>query len=266
MNLGVEIGGTKLQVGVCDRHGRVLLLLRDAVDRSRGRAGILAQLQAMIPRARSQFPVRAIGVGFGGPVDAAAGRVVVSHHVAGWSGYRLRAWFEKRFGVPALIENDSNCAAFAEATLGAGKGNAVVLYSNIGTGIGGGLVIGGRLYSGKCGAMEIGHLRFDRETVESQASGLAIERKRVTLEHAARRYGEALAAAITLLNPDIVVIGGGVSLADAKFWRPLRAAIQQNVFPPYRRNHTIVPAKLGESVVVVGAAQLAGQLSNQAAC
>jgi glucokinase len=75
-----------------------------------------------------------------------------------------------------------------------------------------------------------------------------------------------LAAAITLLNPDIVVIGGGVSLADAKFWRPLRAAIQQNVFPPYRRNHTIVPAKLGESVVVVGAAQLAGQLSNQAAC
>ena len=256
MYLGVEIGGTKLQVAACDKRGQVRELIRAAGNRRLGRAGILRQLEGLVGAQRG---VRAIGVGFGGPVDSATGRVVKSHQVAGWSGFELRRWFEKEFALPVVVENDSNCAALAEARCGAGRCKRVVLYSNVGTGIGGGLVVDGTLYNGRFGAMEIGHTKFGGQTVESLASGLAIERGVSSVTEAARWYGAAIANAITLLNPDVVVIGGGVSLAGEKFWRPLRTTVNKLVFPPFRNNFRLVPARLGETVVVVGAALLAAE-------
>jgi glucokinase len=221
--------------------------------------------------------VNAIGVGFGGPVDAERGRVVKSHHVAGWSGFELRRWFEKQFGLPTVLQNDSKCATLAEARLGVGRGKRVVFYTNIGTGIGGGLAVDGQLYNGRFGSMEIGHTRLVAPdgrsitvrrssqnsttvvTLEMVASGLAIERGDSTIEEAARWYGAAIANAITLLNPDVVVIGGGVSLAGSTFWRPLRHTVRELVFPPFRNNFELRPSALGETVVVVGAALLAAE-------
>jgi glucokinase len=229
----------------------------------------------------ADHPVQAIGVGFGGPVDTARGRVVTSHQVAGWSGFPLRAWFEKQFGLPVVVENDTNCAALAEARFGAGRGKGVVFYTNNGTGIGGGLVIDGALYNGRLGALEIGHTVFPFvgplpsagegrtprgvtrptmnrwATIESLASGLALEQGVTTVPEAARWYGMAIANAITLLNTDIVVVGGGVAMAGKQFWEPLRQTVRQLVFAPFRPNARLVPAGLGETVVVVGAAWLA---------
>jgi glucokinase len=256
--LGIEIGGTKLQAGLCDERGRLRQLSRVPVNRRAGRAGILRQLEAIAPPMLAG--AQAIGVGFGGPVDSVAGRVVRSFHVSGWDGFALRQWFERKFGAPVVVENDSNCAALGEALCGAGKGKRVVFYTNLGTGIGGGLVIDGKLYSGRYGAMEIGHTRIGSNCriVESLASGVAIERGVSTLRQAAEHFGVALANVITLLNPDIVVVGGGVPLAGERFFGPLRASVARLVFAPYRKNYRIVPARLGESVVVVGAALLAG--------
>ncbi len=254
MYLGVEIGGTKLQFGVCDRRGRLLALRRAPVERRAGRAGILRQIQIALAEFHR---VTAIGVGFGGPVDSERGCVVKSHQVSGWTGFELRRWFEKQFGLPTVVENDAKCATLAEARFGAGRGKRVVFYTNIGTGIGGGLVVDGQLYTGHFGSMEIGHTKIGDKTVEELASGLAIERGVSTVEEAARWYGTAIANAITLLNPDVVVVGGGVSLAGAKFWRPLRQTVRDLVFPPFRNNFKLVPAVLGETVVVVGAALLA---------
>ena len=159
MFLGCEIGGTKLQVGVVSGRGQLRQLVRLPVDRAAGRAGILRQFTQIIPGILRDYPVQAIGVGFGGPVDSGRGRVVRSHQIAGWSGFELRRWFARQFQLPVAVENDSNCAALAEARTGAGRGERVVFYTNIGTGIGGGLVIDGQLYSGRYGAMEIGHTR-----------------------------------------------------------------------------------------------------------
>ncbi len=260
MFLGVEIGGTKLQVGVCDRKGRLKYLVRTAVERKRGRRGILQRLTQVIPPLLARYKVEAIGVGFGGPVDFPRGRVVHSFHIVGWDGFDLKRWFERRFKLPTVVENDTNCAALAEALVGAGKGKRAVFYSNVGTGIGGGLVIDGTLYNGRCGAMEIGHTRFFARgrwrILEEFSSGLSIERGKTTLAQSAKYYGAALANVITLLNPDIVVIGGGVSRAGGSFFRPVREQVAQLVFQSFRRNFRIVPAALGESVVVVGAALL----------
>ena len=264
MVLGVEIGGTKLQVGVADARGHLRQLLRLPVDRTAGRAGILRQLADRIPPLLHRSKVQAIGIGFGGPVDCQRGRVVTSHQVAGWSGFPLRQWFARQFHLPVVIENDSNCAALAEARCGAGQGHRIVFYTNVGTGVGGGLVVDGRLYSARYGAMELGHTRWpDRQkfpTVEKLAAGLAIENGQSTVAQSARVMGVAVANVITLLNPDVVVVGGGVTKAGAKFFRPLRAIVQRLVFAPYRQNYRILPAQLGDSVVVSGATLLAAEL------
>lgn len=275
MFLGVEIGGTKLQVGVCDRRGRLRTLERRSVERERGARGILRQLEKIVPSVLSRYDVEAIGVGFGGPVDFVRGRAVTSHQIAGWDGFPVRQWFERRFKLPTVVDNDQNCAGFAEAVCGAGRGKRTVLYVTVGTGIGGGLILNGEIYNGRFGAAEIGYTRFcapdqfgsnrkrsllqkaDFPTLESLASGLTIERGVSTVAQAAKYLGVAVANAIALLNPEIVIVGGGVSLAGDQFFRPLRQTVERLVFPPFRGNCRIVPSKLGQAVVVVGAALLA---------
>jgi len=117
--LGVEIGGTKLQFGICDRRGRLLALRRVPADRRGGRRQIMSHVIHELTPLLAKWPVRGIGVGFGGPVDSERGRVVKSHQVAGWTGFELRRWFEKEFGLPTVVENDAKCATLAEARLGA---------------------------------------------------------------------------------------------------------------------------------------------------
>ena len=264
MYLGCEIGGSKLQVGVCDRRGKLQQLVREPVVRRNGAAGILRQFQRLIPPLLANHSVRAIGVGFGGPVDIESGTGIVSHQIKGWDNFQVRKWFRRQFGLPVALENDQNCAALAEAAIGAGKGLRRVCYITVGTGIGGGLVIDGQIYNGRYGAAEIGHMRLWHtgrwRTVESLAAGLAIEQGISTVPQAARHLGVAIANTIALVNPDIVIVGGGVSLAGQKFFRPLRQRVRQLVFASFQNNYRIVPPQLGQSVVVVGAALLAAEL------
>lgn len=259
MYLGVEIGGTKLQVGVCDARGRLRALQRRSVERKNGARGILRQLEEMIPALLRAHRVSKIGVGFGGPFDIETGRAIRSFQIAGWDGFPVRQWFERQFKLPVVVENDQNCAGLAEAKCGAGRGLRRALYITVGTGIGGGLILDGEIYGGRYGAVEIGHTWVGKHRLESVASGLAIERGISTVPQAARYLGLAVANAIALLNPEIVIIGGGVSLAGEKFFRPLRRTVARHVFPVFRNNFKIVPAGLGESVVVVGAALLAAR-------
>jgi glucokinase len=259
MFLGCEIGGTKFQVGVCDRLGRVRALERRTVERKKGAAGILQQFIDVIPPLLKNDPVTAIGVGFGGPYDRERQRAVTSHQIAGWDGFPVRQWFRRQFGLPVFVDNDQNCAALAEATVGAGKGLRGVFYVTVGTGIGGGLVIDGQLYNGRYGAAEIGHTVIGTQRLESLASGLAIERGVSTVPQAARYLGVAIANTIAIVNPDIVIVGGGVSTAGEKFFRPLRATVKRLVFPVFAGNYRIVPPQLGPAVVVVGAALFAAR-------
>lgn len=160
--VAVEIGGTKLQVALGTPEGRIVDVERGSVDPARGAEGILAWLDSAMAQVLGRCPgdgrCAAIGVGFGGPVDSATGRVLVSHQIAGWEGVQLKHWFEERYGVPCCVENDANTAGWAEYCLGAGKGTNTFVYCNIGSGIGGALVVDGKLYNGQgLGACEIGH-------------------------------------------------------------------------------------------------------------
>lgn len=178
--LGIEIGGSKLQLVLGDETGHIRERRRLLVDRAQGAEGIRQQVEQTIPELLGQGSIDAVGVGFGGPVDWRAGRIACSHQIAGWSGFDLAGWLRPLVNAPVVVENDSNLAALGEATLGAGAGLDPVFYFNMGSGVGGGLVVGGAIYHGATpGEMEFGHLRLEPggTIVEARCSGWAVDKK-----------------------------------------------------------------------------------------
>lgn len=177
--LGLEIGGTKLQLvaGASPRH--ILLRQRLIVDRTWGAAAICEQIKAALAQ-WAGIRWRAAGIGFGGPVDWRSGRICCSHQVDGWKDLNLRSWLENLIDAPVAVENDANLAALAEARYGAGYDFTPVFYTNSGSGVGGGLIVDGQIYHGASpGEAEFGQLRLapDGLTVEDHCSGWAVDRK-----------------------------------------------------------------------------------------
>jgi glucokinase len=320
MFLGIEIGGTKIQLGLGAGDGTLVAQWRGTVDVLAGPDGIRAQIRSALPELLlesrlDRTQVRGVGIGFGGPVDDARHTVVKSHQIQGWDEFPLCDWITDLTGWPVVLGNDADVAGLAEALFGAGKGMSPIFYITIGSGIGGGLIIHGEIYRG-CGrgAAEIGHLRIKTssvgdpdggacdpvETLEQQASGwgiaayaercvnrakpirsslyaLVVEQKRgLTASDVAEavRRGDSFAESvwknsvsvladgicqvIALLCPRRIVIGGGVSLVGEELlFEPLRNMVAERVFKPFGDCYDIVPAALGEEVVVHGALALA---------
>jgi len=300
MFLGIEIGGTKLQLGVGPGDGTFVVPPEPIfIDRAAGAEGIRREIVKRASLLVRKHDVARIGFGFGGPVDEARGRTITSHQVAGWNDFPIVQWCRDALRLPAVVGNDADLAALAEARFGAGRGRDPVFYVTVGTGIGGGLVRGGRLYRGfGPAAAEIGHLRpgpaavEPHDTVESIASGLALERavqtladdpafaghatltpqdlataagrghapSRAVLGRAIDTLGWAIAQVVTLLAPQAVVVGGGVAnMRDVPFYDQLRAAVDRYVFPPLKGTYELLPPALGEAMVVHGALAVASE-------
>ena len=178
--IGIEIGGTKLQIVAGDAAGRIARRWRAVVDRRRGGPGIQEQIRAGVAELSADARPAALGVGFGGPVDWRGGRVHCSHQIEGWEDFDLAGFLRGLCDCPVAVDNDANTAALGEAARGAGVGLDPVFYVTLGSGVGGGLVSDGRIYHGAPpGEAEFGHLRLSRDgtTVESQCSGWAVDRR-----------------------------------------------------------------------------------------
>jgi glucokinase len=189
MFLGIEIGGTKLQLGLGEGDGTLRARWRGDVDVQAGGEGIRRQILEAVPSLLTQaglveHQVLGVGIGFGGPVDDHTHTVIKSHQIEGWDNFPLADWIRDMLGWPAFLGNDADVAGLAEALFGAGKGLSPIFYMTIGSGIGGGLIIDGEIYRG-CGrgAAEIGHLRIKPSgnpqapiILEELASGWAIGR------------------------------------------------------------------------------------------
>ena len=198
--IGIEIGGTKQQLVAGDAEGNILDRRRFSVDPADGGPVIRERITEELPTLIAGHQPERIGVGFGGPVDIAAGTVAVSHQIEGWSGFPLRDWLSELTSLPVVIENDANAAALAEALRGAGRGFDPAFYMNMGSGVGGGLVVGGKIYHGDTpGEVEVGHLRLDPSgiTVEERCSGWAVDR---AIRSALSNHPESL---LTTLCDDI---------------------------------------------------------------
>jgi glucokinase len=159
LTIGVDIGGTKVAAGVVNEEGAIIDTTRrdtPADDPMRTADVVADAVRELVV----MHDVAAIGLGAAGFVDAERSTVMFAPNLA-WRDEPLRAAMEQRLGLPVVVENDANAAAWAEARFGAGRGEDYVIVITVGTGIGGGIVVGGQLLRGRFGvAAEIGHLNI----------------------------------------------------------------------------------------------------------
>lgn len=198
LTIGVDVGGTKVAAGVVDEDGKILAsALRDTP--SADAAETVEVITDIIAELRDSHDVAAIGVGAAGFIDASRSTVVFAPNLA-WRNEPLRASVERASGLPAVIENDANAAAWGEVRFGAGKDVASMVMLTIGTGLGGGIVLDNELYRGQNGmAAEIGHLTVvadgrrcpcgNRGCWERYASGRALVREARDMSDVAPEYG-----------------------------------------------------------------------------
>lgn len=288
--IGIDLGGTKIEGIVLDADGRSIWRQRVATESERGYAHILRRVEEMVDACRRVAPeCGTIGIGTPGAVSADG--TMKNCNTTCLNGRRLPQDLTQRVGLGLRVENDANCFALAEAVAGAGREAALVFGAILGTGVGGGIVYRGELLRGPHHiAGEWGHHSIDpqgpkcycgqRGCVERLIGGPALEEQYAALtgrpaavaaivagfragEAAAShimqqfvdRFGRALANVISILDPDVIVLGGGLSHID-ELYSLGRQAIAGYVFndelrTPLRRN------LLGDSAGVVGAAMLA---------
>ena len=309
LTIGIDVGGTKIAGGVVDESGQILATARrespatdtDAIEQA---------VEDLVVELRSNHEIAAVGVGAAGFVDAHRATVLFAPNLA-WRDEPLKRDLESRIGLPVVIENDANAAAWGEFTFGAGEDVDDFLLVTVGTGVGGGVVLNGQLHRGAFGvAGEIGHLRVvpgglicgcgNRGCWEQYASGTALVREAreqaskgsliarslldlvggdveaidgplITkaandgdafaieqLQVLGRWLGEGIASLTAVLDPAVVVIGGGVSAAGELLLDPVRAHFTANLTGrTYRPALEIRAAKLGNQAGLIGAADLA---------
>ena len=284
--LAVDIGGTKFSLAAFDGNQ---LLLRESrsTDRNGGPDWMFSQIQEIFSfwREKKAFQPDYCGIGFGGPVDFPSQTVTLSTHVEGWARYPLVQNITELTNAPTIMDNDANVGALGEAVFGIAKQLPYVLYLTLSTGIGGGIVLNGSIYRGADSfAGEIGHINIvpdgpeclcgSRGCLERMCCGLWLEHdygqsaKELMYDpEFVRKYvvylARGLKAALMLLNPSCIVIGGGISKAGDRLFGPLRQELNQQMTAWSRARRNVVPAQLGDDSVLYGAQALAQTISQR---
>jgi len=279
--LAIDIGGTKFSMAVFE-GGRMIRRESRATDAAGGREWMLGQIRGITESWRREFTFERCGIGFGGPVNFAAQRVVLSTHVGGWRDFDLCGFVSDLARAPVVMDNDANVGAIGEAEYGAGKGYSPLFYMTLSTGIGGGIYEDGRVWRGADSyGGEIGHLTIRPDGPECLCGARGCYERMCCGLWLARDYGKpakeliedeafvsryvvdlamGLKAAIMLLNPQRIVIGGGISKAGDRLFVPLRAELRRQITSWSAARIDVVPAALADDSVLYGAAALARQL------
>ncbi|SEF18834.1 ROK family protein [Jiangella alba] len=292
----VDIGGTKIAAAAVDADGAVTRLRTVGTPSGAGPEAVLQVVRDLVGDLRD---VRALGVGCAGVVDPATGDAIsATDTIADWAGTPLRSELSGRLGLSVTVVNDVHAHAVGESWHGAGASAGSMLLVTAGTGIGGAWTVAGHVVVGAGGAAgHVGHVPVAAAAgrrcgcgaeghVEAVASGPAM-----TAEYARRSgtrvsslsevvtaaeagdeaaidvltgggaaLGSAVGGIVNVLDPDLVVIGGGVAAGGAHWWSALRAAATAELLPA-TRGVRIVPSTLGGRAALIGAARLAWRVA-----
>lgn len=312
--VGVDLGGTSINVGVVPLEGGTVLGMRSLPTRAeRGAKFVVDRMVGMVRDALKDAyregdltEDRILGVGLGspGPLDRSTGTILSTPNL-GWRNFPLRDLVANELGMSAALDNDANAAALGEWWWGAARDRTDAVAVTLGTGIGGGIVVDGRVYHGASDvAGEIGHMTIDSTgrkcscgnygCLEAYASGPAIAARAVeglesgsasalvdlvdgdleeitaatvyeaivagdpyateVMRETAKFLGTGIANLINVLNPEMVVICGGVTRAGSHLLEPLQAEVRRRAFREASEACEIVTGELGDMAGVIGAA------------
>lgn len=292
---GLDMGGTQLKFGLLDEEGRILFKDKASTPSSiAGLFGLIRQVWEDLKKIKNQN-IAAAGLGFPGIFSAKDQKILQSPNYPELDGFDLRLPLDHLFDIPYWIDNDANLAAYGEWTCGAGKGVQSLILLTLGTGVGSGLILGGDLWHGACGfAGEMGHIIVNPDgercccgaqgCLETEAAAGPIVRNynslrsadeditseevfqrakkgdeaaRKSFERAGYYLGIGLGIAINLLNPEKILLGGGVmESGDLLMPRAIEEA-QQRSYKASFSCCSIERASLGNDAGLIGAASWA---------
>ncbi len=287
MIAGIDLGGTQVRVAVARSDGRILATSRTHTSALRTPRHVVEWAAERITRLSDGEPVRSVGVGAPGPTDPVRGVLVNPPNLPGWKNVPLAAMLREVLDCPVYLENDANLAGLGEHRHGAGRGSGTMVYITWSTGVGAGLILNGRLFSGAHGtAGEVGHMILDPNgpldscgqhgCVEVYCGGGALSRATGTsweelfdeatagngeaaarVREAATYMGYALINMTNLFDPEVIVMGGGVT----RSWRQVAPVMEQVVrsspFIKPSRRPRLRRARLGDRAGQVGAVEWA---------
>jgi predicted NBD/HSP70 family sugar kinase len=276
LRLGVDLGGSKIEVAVLDESGREIVRRRTPTPRA-GYDVALQELARFIQEAEKEAGGRCtIGIGMPGTIHPRSGRVINAYNTP-FNGRRLKHDLEERLGREIRFANDANCFVLSEALDGAAADAGVVFGAILGTGVGGAVVVHGRALDGHHGiAGEWGHTPLPWMTreeypgpmcncgrlgcIEQWCSGPALAREKhargeeTALAIYVDRLARALSLVVNFLDPEVIVVGGGVS-REKRIYASVPEILPRYVYAP-AADTPIVPAKWGDASGVRGAAML----------
>ena len=284
--LGIDLGGTTVKIGISTDAGSPIG--RTSID-TRAEHGADDTITRIALAARElaglSDAITACGIGIPGELDRDGQRLVRANHFPGWTNVPIARRLSDELGVPAVLENDANCAAWGELRAGVGRGATSLACVTLGTGVGGGLVIQGELWTGANGAAgAFGHLSVDpngplcrcgqRGCVEQYASATAVATRyghgsaRDAFAAAARGEADAVsvidwacdglaagvANVIHAIQPDVVVLAGGMAAAGDLLLSRVRAGVARRVRAAWLGAVRIECSSLGDDAGWIGAA------------
>ena len=281
--VGIDIGGTKI-IFVLLKNKKVIKTLK--LKTPKNKKELIKVLIENIKDLKGSSKIEGVGIGVAGVLDKKRETILKSPNLRYFKNFSLAKILEKNLNLRVKMENDVNCFTLAESVIGAGKGKNIIFGLTLGSGVGGGLVINSKIYQGAFGAAgEIGHsiIKFDGKKCkcgnfgcfEEYGSKRFFQRKKVTskeLEKAVdqdkknsreifKEYGKYLgigiANIVNILDPEIIIIGGGLVHAHKYFLKTVKKEAKKRILSPLsKKNLQIKISKLGAAAGAVGAALL----------
>ena len=298
--IGIDLGGSKIALGLVAADERILARRRIDTRSDAGLESVLGRIAAEVDALNAELPpgqsAAAIGLGAPGPVDHIRGDLLTLVNLPGISNTPFRQALSQRLGLPVALDHDAKVAALGEFHFGAGRDRDSMIYIVIGTGVGAAIIYAGQLLYGEGNsAGECGHMSVDpnghrchcgsRGCLEAYASGPALSRHyaaatgisisgdeiarraktgdaaaRQVFDEAGRALGIAIATLAMTLNIETFVIGGSVARAGELLLRPARETLPGYAFAAVAARLRVMASALGEDAPILGAAYLARQL------
>ena len=280
--LAIDIGGTMIKYGLVSSDGEILSTDKIETEAEKGLENILNKIDNIFKRYKENNPV-GIAVSGTGQINGIIGKVIGGNPIIpNWIGTNLVKILEKKYNLPAVLENDVNCVALGEKWIGAGKDLSNFICLTIGTGIGGGIILNNQLFRGEnFVAGEFGHTLIKKGEFEQFASTTALirlvkertgkilngkeifdlEKKEIVeyqevISEWIENLTDGLSSIVYCFNPANIILGGGVIEQGEPLINRIKNSLFKKIGPQFKEKLNIIQAKLGNNAGMIGASYL----------